>query len=716
MALPDSGNTLIFQTDQPWSPRTNIGAGTVLVYGLDQTTAARIHSWTVHGYRAAVMTGVAWGRYAPYLRGDFDGKQHWDETQQEKSGKLILHDGREVPYIAPSASYGGYLATGVLSALDAGAEAVYLEEPEFWADAGWSDSFKRSWTEFYHQPWQSPDSSPAMQYRASELKYFLYRRALQQVFEAVRQYGRSHGRAIPCYVATHSLLNYAQWQIVSPESSLLAAGVDGFVGQVWTGTARAPNTYAGVTRERTFETAFLEYGALQSLARASGKPIWYLNDPIEDNPNHSWTDYRQNWESTLIASLLQPAVARFEVLPWPNRIFDETAVYPSSEADASQSTLPQKTRIPQAYATELQTVFHALGEMERYNESTRWERAGTQGLGVLVSDSLMFERAAPQPSDPHLGQFYGLAMPLLLQGMPVEPVSIETATSTPNGRDPLARYRVLLLSYEGQKPPSPAFHTALAAWVRAGGALVVVDNDKDSYNKISAWWNSGSHPFATPREQLFSVLGLSSTENDLQHVGNGVVLYAAQSPSSLAESSQGADVVLKLVNAVAGARGFPLSESSALVLRRGPYVVAAGLPAEAGQTSFAGRQASPTHLRGDFIDLFDADLTEREGLDVAPDRRALLLDVSTLAPGPPRILAASAKIRREQATATTLVFEADGIEGTNAAVRILATTPPRQVTVDGKILPQDQYRQSGRTLLLKFPNHATAQQIRVNWH
>ena len=114
---------LIFQTNQPWSPRTNINADTVMVYGIDDTVAQRIDSWRSHGYHVTVMTGVAWGRYAPYLRGDFDGKPHWNETQQEKSGKLILHSGREVPYIAPSISYGLYLSQGVKAALEAGAEA-----------------------------------------------------------------------------------------------------------------------------------------------------------------------------------------------------------------------------------------------------------------------------------------------------------------------------------------------------------------------------------------------------------------------------------------------------------------------------------------------------------------------------------------------------------------------------------------------------------------
>ncbi|HEY8997983.1 MAG TPA: hypothetical protein VIM60_08790, partial [Edaphobacter sp.] len=250
-----TNSDLIFQTSQGWSPRVNVEADTVMVYGIDETMPDRIRSWREHGYKVAVMTGVAWGRYADYLRGDFDGKEHWNETQQEKSGKLILHSGREVPYISPTESYGKYLSKGVERALEAGATAIYLEEPEFWARAGWSDAFKSEWQAYYHEPWQAPDSSPDAQYRASKLKYFLYRRALAQVFEFIKQWSAEHGKQIPCYVATHSLINYAQWAIVSPESSLLEVGADGYIAQVWTGTSRQPNVYQGKREERTFETA-----------------------------------------------------------------------------------------------------------------------------------------------------------------------------------------------------------------------------------------------------------------------------------------------------------------------------------------------------------------------------------------------------------------------------------------------------------------------------
>jgi hypothetical protein len=701
---------LIFQTGKEWSPRTNINADTVMVYGLDDTTSERIRSWREHGYRVTVMTGVAWGRYAPYLRGDFDGKEHWDETQQEKSGKLILHGGREVPYISPSISYGRYLAKGAEEAIDAGAEAIYLEEPEFWARAGWSESFKREWQSYYHEPWQDPSASPDAQYRASKLKYFLYRRALSQVFDAVKAYGELHHRSIPCYVATHSLINYAQWEIVSPESSLLDVGADGYIAQVWTGTSRAPNVYDGVLQERTFETAFLEYGALQNIARSSGKPIWYLNDPIEDNPRHSWTDYRLNWESTLVASLLQPAVSRYEVLPWPERIFGLNSTRPSVEPTDSNPD-PVKTVIPKAYETELQAVFHALGEMEQPATATRWETAGTQGIGVLVSDTLMFQRAAPQPSDSNLGEFYGLALPLLMHGMPIEPVQVESSYKKPTAAGFLKPYKILLLTYDGQKPPSPAFHTALAAWVRSGGALIVVDDDKDPYNKASDWWNSGEQHFATPRQQLFNELGIAPDATGLHPVGRGFVLFEPQSPAALTHNPTGSAQLLALLHTAAGAIHLSLQETRSLVLRRGPYVITAGLDADS--TDVASSAKPPVVVKGDLINLFDPDLAESDHLIIKPGTRALLLDVNSLNSSTPRLVAASAKISHEQVSADSLTFQVEGIDQTQAVARILLGKAVRQVTLNGKPLDSSQYQRSGRTLLLHFQNTAAPQQIKV---
>ena len=116
---------LIFQTNRPWSPRTNINADTVMVYGIDDTIAQRIDSWRDHGYRVTVMTGVAWGSLCSLSARRLRRQAALERDAAGKAGKLRLHSGREVPYIAPSLSYGRYLAKGVEGALDAGAEAIY---------------------------------------------------------------------------------------------------------------------------------------------------------------------------------------------------------------------------------------------------------------------------------------------------------------------------------------------------------------------------------------------------------------------------------------------------------------------------------------------------------------------------------------------------------------------------------------------------------------
>ena len=496
----------------------------------------------------------------------FDGQNHWDQAQTQADGKPILHGGnRDIPYISPGENYGKYLTGGVKRALDAGAQAIHLEEPEFWARAGWEENFKREWKAYYQEDWQAPNSSPDAQYRASKLKYYLYRRALSQIFDFAKEYGKANHRAIRCYVPTHSLINYAHWRIVSPEASLIDVGADGYIAQVWTGTARTPNLYEGRRRERTFETAFLEYGAMQNLVRASGRRVWYLNDPIEDNPNHDWEDYRANWESTLTASLLQSEVWHYEIMPWPDRVFNSRHPLKSIPAERTlkeQEQAPigtglggfgrgnpnvERVGIPKPYETELQAVIAALGDMKQ--SAVRWENAGTGNTGVLISDTMMFQRADPQPSDANLGSFYGLAMPLVKRGVPAEPVQIESA-GAPGF---LNRYKLLLLTYEGQKPPRPEFHTVLAKWVRDGGALVVVDDDGDPYHAVREWWNTAPHSYQTPRQHLFEALGIPKDATGLHKVVRGVVVREALSPAALTYREDGAETVRKIVPRAAAA-------------------------------------------------------------------------------------------------------------------------------------------------------------------
>src|SRR3954470_2747088 len=176
---PQEEERLSFQASDSWRARVNLNADVAMAYGIDETLPQRLASWKTRGYIPHVMTGVSWGEYQDYYYGRFDGKQHLDEAQTEKNGEKIGH-GRDVYYMCPSEDFGRFLCVGVKRALDAGAVAIHLEEPEFWVRAGWSEDFRREWQAYYREPWIEPDSSPDAQYRASKLKYYLYKRALSQ--------------------------------------------------------------------------------------------------------------------------------------------------------------------------------------------------------------------------------------------------------------------------------------------------------------------------------------------------------------------------------------------------------------------------------------------------------------------------------------------------------------------------------------------------------
>ena len=644
------------------------------------------------------MTGVAWGDYQDFLHGQFDGKNHEDEEQTDRNGHPHGHGGGAY-YMSPSTNYGNYLCAGVLRALKAGVEAVHLEEPEFWVQNGYSEGFKREWQQFYHEPWQPPHSSVDAQWRASNLKYYLYRRTLQQVFDSVLEFNKQTGRHVRCYVPTHSLINYASWGIVSPESSLARLnGCDGYIAQVWTGTSRTPNIYHGVKRERTFETAFLEYGAMQNLVRSTGRSVWYLNDPIEDNPNHDWNDYQRNWECTLTASLFQPEVWRYEVAPWPERIFSKR--YPHNAPEQNRKM------IPPPYAGELQTVWNALDDMQQTNVS--WD-CGSTGLGVLISDSLMFERGDPSPSDAELGQVYGLALPFLKRGLPVQPVQLEDV-AIPGYLDTL---HCLLLTYHGQKPLTPEVHRALAEWVRRGGILVFCDDDGDPFNNVREWWNSNGLHYKSPRQHLFEQLRLDKDNPIPFRVGKGQVAWIHQNPAQLARRPDGDAVVLDAVrNAAKNMESAPFAhfqwnETNCLFLRRGPYIIAAGLDESIG--------GAPRNLHGRFVNLFDSELRLQQDVALAPGTRYVLLDIDAPEVSGRALLAAACRAVPQKQGADALTFLVEGVANTQGVALLRAPHAPRSVMLAGKTLETVHYDAEQKLLWVRFANEARPRELTLQF-
>jgi hypothetical protein len=682
-----------FQTGSRYNDRINLRSDVAIVYGIDPGLPERIESWRAKGYRIHVMTGVSWGNYQDYLYGRFDGTNHEDEAQTDRAGKKISHGG-DVYYMCPGENYGKFLCLGVDRALKAGAEAIHLEEPEFWVRGGYSEGFKREWKSYYGEDWQPPHSSVDSQWRASKLKYFLYRRALQQVFDHIQEFNRVEGRQVKCYVPTHSLVNYAHWRIVSPESSLaMLKGCDGYIAQVWTGTSRTPNVYQGLLQERTFETAFLEYGAMQNLVRSTGRRVWYLNDPVEDNPDHDWNDYQSNWESTLVASLFQPDVWQYEVMPWPDRIFP--GHYPAQRGSK------ERVSIPPDYAAEIHTVINALNDMRQ--SKVTWQNA-TPGVGVVVSDSLMFQRGDPNPSDPHMSHLYGLALPLLKSGIPVTPVQLENV-SLPSYLD---GFRLLLMTYQGMKPLSSEVHNGIARWVKKGGTLVFADDDSDPYNQVREWWNTNQISFSSPRQHLFEKLGLQvDTKPGRYVVGRGELIFAAKNPVNFAKEKDGAKNLMALIRTSKAHRTLPDRPQNSLVLRRGPYVIAAGL----AESPASGQRT----LEGEYINLFDPKLSVRHQMELTGSSRLFLLDLKRLHASRLQVVASTCKTLLNTSTrnsAFLLVEGADQVPGT-----LVLRTPGRPAQVSLEDAPELTWDWDGEHKLsrIQFQNRPYRRELSIRF-
>ena len=678
-----------FQTAGQWSPAVDAGSDVAVVYGVNGSFADRVALWREKGYTASMMTGIAWGGYGDYYMTPEGFRK--DEVQTDKNGKLFMHgNSTTVGYNVPSPDYVEYIKRNITPAIELGVRAVYLEEPEYWAQTGWSEGFKKEWQRRYGEPWQPPDSSVDAQYRASLLKYELYFDALREVFRYVKEEGAKRGFDIECHVPTHSLVNYAQWRIVSPESHLMdLEEMDGYIAQVWTGTARSHNVYRGEPKERTFEGAFLEYSQALGMVRPTGRKVWFLADPVEDNPDRSWADYKRNYECTVAASLLFPEVARFEVMPWPDRIFQ--GKYASVDLDIKGGA---RAGIPADYATELLTVINALNDMDQA-EADYFGAA--RGIGVLVSDTMMFQRAAPTPSDSYLSSFFGLAMPLVKHGVPVEVVQLEN-TLQPKVFDGL---RVLLLTYEGQKPLKPEYHAAIAAWVRGGGCLLFVEDGSDPYHAVRAWWNEDGATEAKAFDSLFARLGVERGDAaGPVAAGSGWVQAIAASPRKLARAADGADKVIGWVRGLLGKRGEALEVRNYLGVQRGPYRIYGVMDESVSD--------APLRVEGRFVDLFDPMLACVTARDIRPNERAFLCDLDWLRAhgATAKVIACAARVRGERIEGNTLRFTARGPEATTARARILLPNAPKAVRTTPEIPVTTEWNADSGTALPIFPNSA----------
>lgn len=696
-----------FQTSREWRPTIDNRADAVMVYGVGGNPSdkskripfeERVQSWRDKGYIVHFMTGIAWGEYQEYFTGRWDGKMHLDEGQVQQNGDTIWH-GHMVPYIVPTENYLKYIKEKhVKRVIDAGIDAIFMEEPEFWARAGYSEAFKREWKSYYGFDWRPQHESPENTYLSSKLKYQLYYNALKEVFTYAKEYGKSKGMDVKCYVPTHSLVNYSQWMIVSPEASLASLScVDGYIAQVWTGTSREPNYYNGKAKERVFETAFLEYGSMESMTAPTGRKMFFLTDPIEDWPR-DWADYKKNYQATFTAQLLYPNIADYEIMPWPERIY-EGLYRTSPDSD-------RRERIPRHYSTQMQVMINSLNHMPLSDNKV----TGSAGISVLMANSLMFQRFPTHVGyeDPQLSNFYGQALPFLKRGVPVKTVHIENL----GYKEALADTKVLLMTYSNMKPLSPEAHTHIAQWVKDGGVLIYSGLDSDPFQTVLEWWNTGGNNYAAPSGHLFEQMNIATSPKEGEYsYGKGAVYIIRTDPKNFVlendNDKQLIDVVRRMYEQKAKA-GKLLFKNN-FYLQRGVYDLVAVLDESIGN--------EPYQIKGTLIDLFDPKLPVYKSKIIQPGEQAFFLNIDRVPDKQrPQVLAAASRVYEERMEKNSYSFVAKSPVNTTNISRILLPRNPVSVRVDGKEeLVTGAWDQQSKTYLLEFENNPEGVSVNIKW-
>jgi hypothetical protein len=694
-----------FQTSAVWIPQIDVRADIAIVYGVSERGAVsfedRVKSWRNRGYKVHFMTGIAWGQYDDYFLGKWDGRNHLGEGQVTMRGDTIWH-GRNVPYVVPVASFIEYMKKGVIKrVIDAGISSIYLEEPEFWARAGYSEVFKQEWQRYYGFPWRPQHESPENTYLSNKLKYQLYYNAIKEVSEYAKAYGKTKGMEVKVFIPTHSLVNYSSWQIVSPEASLASLpGIDGYIAQVWTGTSREPTYFNGLKKERVFENAFLEYGSMVSMTAPTKRKLFFLTDPIEDWPR-DWADYKRNYEATFTAKLLYPGVANYEVMPWPERIY----THPYKVANSNEKVL-----IPKYYSTQMQVMVNALNDMPVSGNAV----TGSNGIGVLMGNTLMFQRFPTHNGyeDPQFSNFYGQTLPLVKRGVPVQTVHMENLGYPATLKD----IKVLVMSYSNMKPVSADVHKHIAAWVQKGGVLVYCSRDNDPYQQVMEWWNTNGNHYKAPSEHLFELLHLQPGSSDESYtVGKGKVYVMRINPS---EFVLAANTDLRYIDIIknawaAGAKAGGLVFKNNFYLQRGPYDLVSVMDESTGN--------EPYVINGPVIDLFDPQLPVLATKTVAPGTQAFLYAINRVAnKKKPQVLAGACRIYNERIQEKRYAFVAKSPLNTRNSMRILLPAAPvKTVLTNSKGEPisdvQSSWDETSHTGYLGFDNDPDGITVTISW-
>jgi hypothetical protein len=153
--------------------------------------------------------------------------------------------------------------------------------------------------------------------------------------------------------------------------------------------------------------------------------------------------------------------------------------------------------------------------------------------------------------------------------------------------------------------------------------------------------------------------------------------------------------------------GLKWRETNYLLLRRGPYLLAAGMDESV--------ESQPHSLHGEFVNLFDAELRVQNDVAITPGSRAFLMDLATARTGRTHLLAAACRALPQTQTPDQINYTVEGVAKTPAIMLLEASASPKSVMLDKTTPVIFEYSAPEHLLRLHFINEAAPRELSVQF-
>jgi hypothetical protein len=620
------------------------------------------------GYSIFLSVSLSRCVFPEYLDGRYDDISHTNEIQTDENGNPILY-GPNTPYIIPTVSYVQFLFRKIETLLSK-VDAVVITEPDFPADAGYSDAFKKEWELYYKSPWEHLEKTVDTRYKSAKLKQEIIKRSILMLCTLIKNHPKAtrNGKTVSVYLELCGLISNYRSALISPAATMSSMPfIDGFIIDPDTSLSHKRVIVDGIKEHRDFETVLLEYGYMGELTANTDKTIWLPHAMASDNLPILGNESTESFRNNLVAAMMTPKIDKHAAMISPEEFYGSMPYRSSSPATSIYEVCSE------AFTHIKKDVF-------------KWEGSDDNAIGIITGDSYLFHKKFPHNDSyataygediEYASSFFGLAIPFMDLGINVRPVPAENICRT---YDYLNDYNVLIMSYDYFKPTNHELHYALNAWVRSGGVLVYVGDESSSFNSASEWWNEGRTAHPSPLNHLLETVGIDRTKQRaavrrktvtgenltqrsvaefMHEIGNGIFVYIPANSIFPAREPDYRKLVTKALLSAAEKRGIFFNKKDYFSIIRGEY-----------RAVKVKNDGEPLSVKGTLVDLFSKDLTVEAEKILHAGECGFFYDIEEKKDDDLAVIAIGAKINDLAVHSRGLSFKASSIKGSICPCRL----------------------------------------------